>query len=276
MLILSEINIYPIKSLAGISLNSSEVEERGLKYDRRWVLVDDSNTFFTQRDFPEMALIKVSVEKNGLKLQHKTKTIEPLFVPFDFEHTKTEKVVIWDDTVIGEFYNNQADQWFSEIIGIKCHLVKMPETTRRIVDETYAKNKIVSFADGYPFMIIGQSSLDDLNSRMEVPLPMNRFRTNFVFTGGKPFEEDSWKKFKIGGLVFVAVKPCARCVITTTNQDTAERLHEPLLTLSKYRKFDNKVMFGMNLVCASTGIIKVGDLIEPSRSSIFNSIRNKF
>jgi uncharacterized protein len=262
LLTLSEINIYPIKSLAGISLQSSEVEERGLKYDRRWVLVDESNTFFTQRDFPEMALIKVSVEKNGLMLNYKTKIVEPLFIPFDFDHLKTEKVVIWDDTVFGEFYSTQIDDWFSDIIGIKCHLVKMPETTKRVVDTTYAKNKIVSFADGYPFLIIGQASLDDLNSRMEIPLPMNRFRTNFVFTGGKAFEEDHWKKFKIGEVKFEAVKPCARCVITTTNQETAERLHEPLLTLSKFRKFDNKVMFGMNLVCHSTGTIKVGDKIE--------------
>ena len=236
MLTLSEINIYPIKSLGGISLQSSEVEERGLKYDRRWVLVDESNKFFTQRDFPEMALIKVALEQDGLKLQHKTKTVEPLFIPFEFEHSKTDKVVIWDDTVYGEFYNSQIDDWFSEIIGMKCHLVKMPETTKRMLMTTYAKNKIVSFADGFPFLIIGQASLDDLNSRMEVPLPMNRFRTNFVFAGGKPFEEDEWKRIKIGETVFDVVKPCARCVITTTNQETAERLHEPLLTLSKYQK----------------------------------------
>jgi uncharacterized protein YcbX len=259
---LSEINIYPIKSLAGINLQTSEVEERGLKYDRRWVLVDDTNTFFTQRDFPEMALIKVAIEQEGLKLQHKTKTVEPLLIPFEFEHSKTDKVVIWDDTITAEFYDEQIDSWFSEIIGIKCHLVKMPETTKRVVDESYAKNKIVSFADGYPFLIIGQASLEDLNSRMETPLPMNRFRTNFVFIGGKAFEEDQWKKFKVGNVVFQAVKPCARCVITTTNQETAERLHEPLLTLSKFRKIDNKVMFGMNLVCHSTGEIKVGDKIE--------------
>ena len=152
----------------------------------------------------------------------------------------------------------------------------MPESTRRVVDESYAKNKIVSFADGYPFMIIGQSSLDDLNSRMEASLPMNRFRTNFVFKGGKPFKEDGWKKFKIGNLNFEVVKPCARCVITTTNQETAERLHEPLLTLSKYRKFDNKVMFGMNLVCESTGIVKVGDILEPIKPGFFNSFLKKF
>lgn len=264
MLTLTEINIYPIKSLGGISLQSSVVEERGLKYDRRWVLVDESKTFFTQRDLPEMALLNVSIENNGLKLQHKTKNVEPLFIPFEFEHSVKDKVVIWDDIVIGEFYNPQIDEWFSEIIGIKCHLVKMPESTNREVDKNYVKNKIVSFADGYPFLIIGQSSLDDLNSRMEVPLPMNRFRTNFVFTGGKPFEEDNWKKFKIGEIKFRAVKPCARCVITTTDQETAERAHEPLLTLSKYRKIDNKVMFGMNLVCESTGKVEVGDKIELS------------
>ena len=262
MLILSEINIYPIKSLAGISLQSSEVEERGLKYDRRWVLVDDSNVFFTQRDFPEMALIKVKIENSGLKLQHRRKNIEPLEIPFDFDYSKAKKVVIWDDTVIGEFYNNQIDEWFSEIIGIKCHLVKMPESTKRVVDKRYADNKIVSFADGYPFLLVGQSSLDDLNSRMEKPLLMNRFRTNFVFTGGEQFEEDRWQKFKIGDVVFQAVKPCARCVITTTDQDTAERAPEPLFTLSKFRKIGNEVMFGMNVICHSTGLINIGDKIE--------------
>lgn len=262
LLKLSEINIYPIKSLGGISLQSAGVEDRGLKYDRRWVLVDETNTFFTQRDFPEMALIKVAIRDDGLHLRHKRKNIESLIIPFAFDHSRKDKVVIWDDTVIGEFYNQAIDDWFSEILGIKCHLVKMPESTRRIVDETYAKNKTVSFADAYPFMIIGQSSLDDLNSRMDTPLPMNRFRTNFVFTGGKPFEEDNWKKFKIGEVIFEAVKPCARCVITTTDQETAERAPEPLFTLSKFRKVENKVMFGMNLISESAGQINVGDKIK--------------
>lgn len=262
MYTLSEINIYPIKSLAGINLQSSEVEERGLKYDRRWVLVNESNSFFTQREFPEMALIKVAAEDTGLKIHHKTKIVEPLFIPFEFEHTKKDKVIIWNDTVPGEFYNDQIDGWFSDILNTKCRLVKMPESTKRVVDEKYAKNKIVSFADGYPFLIIGQASLDDLNSKMEIQLPMNRFRPNFVFTGGKSYEEDTWKKFRIGEVIFEAVKPCARCVITTTDQETAERAHEPLLTLSKYRKIENKVMFGMNLVCESTGKVKMGDKIE--------------
>jgi len=260
-LVLSEIYIYPIKSLGGISLQTSEVEERGLKYDRRWVLVDESNTFFTQRDFPAMTLIKPAIGKDGLQLKHKQKNIEPLKVPFDFDHSKRDKVIIWNDTVIGEFYNQTIDDWFSEILGIKCHLVKMPGSTKRIVDRKYAENKIVSFADAFPFLIIGQASLDDLNSKMEIPLPMNRFRTNFVFTGGEPFEEDSWNGFSIGSLEFKAVKPCARCVITTTDQETGERNNEPLKTLSEYRNFENKVMFGMNLICNSTGKISCGDTI---------------
>jgi uncharacterized protein YcbX len=259
---LSEINIYPIKSLAGISLQTSEVEDRGLKYDRRWVLVDETNKFFTQRDFPEMALIKVSIENEGLKLHHKAKNIVALFVPFNFEHTEKKDVVIWNDTVEGEFYNIEIDEWFSDLLEIKCHLVKMPESTKRNVDKNYAENKVVSFADTFPFLIIGQASLEDLNSRLTEPLPMNRFRPNFVFTGGKPFEEDKWKKFKIGNIKFKAVKPCARCVITTTDQETAERAEEPLYTLSKYRKVDNNVMFGMNLIADSTGYVNLNDRIE--------------
>ena len=262
MYTLSEINIYPIKSLGGISLQSSEVEERGLKYDRRWVLVDDLNVFLTQRDIPEMALIKVAIENDGLHLQHKIKKIEHLRVPFDFDHSRKDDVVIWNDTIVGEFYNQTIDDWFSELLEIKCHLVKMPESTKRIVDEKYGKEKIVSFADGFPFLIIGQASLDDLNSRMEKTLPMNRFRTNFVFTGGNPFEEDNWKKFKLGDVIFEALKPCARCVITTTDQETAERAEEPLHTLSKFRKFGNNVMFGMNLIAESTGCVNLNDRIE--------------
>ena len=262
MYTLSEINIYPIKSLAGISLQSSEVEERGLKYDRRWVLVDETNTFITQRKFPGMALIKVSVETDGLKLQHKTKNVEPLIIPFKFEHNEKSDVVIWDDTVQGVFYNSEIDQWFSYMLGLKCRLVKMPDSTKRAVNKNYVKNKIVSFADGYPFLIIGQSSLDDLNSRLEESLPMNRFRPNLVFTGGKPYEEDKWNKFKIGEVKFRGIKPSIRCVITTINQETTELTHEPLRTLAKYRRVEGGVIFGMNLVCNSEGIIKVGDEIR--------------
>lgn len=141
----------------------------------------------------------------------------------------------------------------------------MPETEKRIVDKErkYVDDEqLVSFADGYPFLIIGQSSLDDLNKRLASPVPINRFRPNFVFTGGDAFEEDNWKDFFIGNLKFRAVKPCDRCVITTTNQETAERNEEPLKTLSTFRKFGNKVLFGMNVISYSTGAVSVGDKIN--------------
>ena len=140
----------------------------------------------------------------------------------------------------------------------------MPDEEKRIVDpnKKYVTDEhIVSFADGYPFLIIGQSSLDELNRRMLKPLPMNRFRTNFVFTGGEPFEEDNWSNFLIGEIKFKAVKPCARCVITTTDQNTAERNQEPLKTLATFRRFGNKVLFGMNLVAYNAEKIRVGDQI---------------
>ena len=139
----------------------------------------------------------------------------------------------------------------------------MRDETQRLVDRAFAAdNEIVSFADAYPFLIIGQSSLDDLNNRLKEKLPMNRFRPNFVFSGGEPFSEDKWKKIRIGEVVFHFVKPCSRCVTTTVNQDTAEKKEEPLKTLSTYRRVNNKIYFGQNLLHDGNGILKVGDEIE--------------
>jgi len=261
-LILSEIYIYPVKSLGGISLNSAIVEERGLKYDRRYLLVDENNVFMTQRDFPQLALLKISFQENGFKVVN-TKDNSHVVIPFEFDSKENISVTIWDDVCKAVKLGNNFDGWFSNAINKKCSLVYMPENERRIVEKKYINEEhIVSFADAYPFLIIGQSSLDDLNKRLDKPIPMNRFRTNFVFTGGKPYEEDHWGDFKIGDLKFKAVKPCARCVITTTNQNTAERNVEPLKTLSDYRKINNKVMFGMNVVCNNAGKISIGDTIN--------------
>lgn len=261
MYTLSEINIYPVKSLGGISLQSSIVEERGLKYDRRWMLVVNENKFVTQREYPQMALLQVSLNENGLMVNHKQKDLGKLLIPFNYDFTETKEVIIWEDICKGSFYDKEIDDWFSDSLGIKCRLVYMPDTTERLVNPKRVKNKVVSFADGYPFLLIGQSSLDDLNSRLELPLPMNRFRPNLVFTGGKPYEEDTWKNFTIGDVIFSAVKPSMRCVITTINQETAEPAQEPLRTLAKYRRHQNGVIFGMNVVCNNEGIIILGDKI---------------
>ncbi|WP_207435822.1 MOSC domain-containing protein [Sabulibacter ruber] len=261
-LVLSEIYIYPIKSLGGISLTSAEVEERGLKYDRRWMLIDESGIFLTQRKLAGMALLQVSLAPEGLVVTHKTKDIPALVVPYETHSTRSTLVTVWDDICFAYIVSPEANAWFSEVLEISCRLVYMPENSIRLIDPNYAKhNEKVSFSDGYPFLVIGQESLNDLNSRLEQPVPINRFRPNFVFTGGLPYAEEKWKTFKIGNVLFYGAKPCGRCTVTTIDQNTAQASQEPLKTLSTYRKQGNKVIFGMNLIGLSTGTIAVGDRI---------------
>ncbi|MCH7722126.1 MAG: MOSC domain-containing protein [Bacteroidetes bacterium] len=259
---LSGINIYPIKSLGGISLQSATVEERGLQYDRRWMLVDEQNKFITQRLYSKMALLKVEIINDLLTIKHKQNNLSPLTVQSFPYSTDEINVQIWKDNVTALKYNHDVNDWFAEAIGLKCSLVHMPHYTKRKVNPEFAKNKIVSFTDGYPFLIIGEESLNDLNKRLEKSLPMNRFRPNLVFSGGKPFDEDNWKTIKIGNIIFHSTKSCPRCVITTIDQNTGVKGKEPLKTLSAYREKDNKVMFGMNLVAEGTGTINVGDEIK--------------
>ena len=262
MLTLSEIFIYPIKSLGGIRVDSAIAEDRGLKYDRRYLLIDEDGFFLTQRSFPQMALLKLSFTEDGFKVLN-TKDNSHTIIPLESDSKETIAVTIWDDVCNASRVGKDLDNWFSRAISKKCFLVYMPDDEKRMVEKKYiSEEHVVSFADAYPYLLIGQSSLDDLNSRLEIPLPINRFRPNFVFTGGNPYEEEKWNDFRIGNVEFTAVKPCARCVITTTNQETAERRNEPLKTLSEYRAFNNKVMFGVNVVCKSIGSVSVNNSIQ--------------
>jgi len=209
-----------------------------------------------------MALLKVEINDGLLTIKHNRNKLSPLTIqslPYDEEATNVQ---IWSDNITALKYSSDVNDWFTKAIGFKCRLVYMPDSTKRKVDPKYANNKMVGFADGYPFLIIGEESLNDLNNRMEEPLPINRFRTNFVFSGGKPFDEDNWNTFKIGNIVFHSVKPCARCVITTINQSIGTKGKEPLKTLANFRQKNNKVMFGMNLVADGTGKVNVGDEIK--------------
>jgi uncharacterized protein YcbX len=262
MLKLSEIFIYPIKSLGGISVDSAFAGERGLKHDRRYLLVDENNIFITQRDFSQLALLKLSINENGFEVLNTTDNSH-IVIPFESDSKENVSVMIWDDVCNALLVSRDTDDWFSNAINKKCSLVFMPDDEKRIVEKKYINEEhIVSFADAYPYLIIGQSSLDDLNTKLESSIPMNRFRPNLVFTGGKPYEEDNWRDFSLGNVKFKVVKPCARCVITTTDQTTAQRTVEPLKTLSEYRSINNKVMFGMNLVCNKSGVISVKQKIE--------------
>ncbi|MFA0963090.1 MOSC domain-containing protein [Roseivirga sp. BDSF3-8] len=264
---ITDLYIYPVKSLGGIRLKKSEVTPRGLAYDRRWMLVDRSGLFMSQRKTPRMALIKLRQTEEGFEAYLDSGELAPFKIPYlpETNELVPVKVQVWDDEVQARRVGKEADEWFTQVLGLRCSLVYMPDSSNRLVETAYAKSgEQVSFADGYPYLIIGQASLDDLNSRMEEALPMDRFRPNIVFGGTEPFAEDRWKHFKINGILFHAAKPCARCVLTTVNQKTAEKGPEPLTTLATYRRKDNKILFGQNLLHRGDGELKVGDTITVS------------
>jgi uncharacterized protein len=257
---LSEIWVYPIKSLAGISIKSTNVFQKGIQFDRRWMLVDENGTFITQRVHPKMALFKLIMHYDCFTILIGDKSID-----LKQGHAYLAEPIhasIWNDQVIVHEVSEEHSRWFTNQLGFSCKLVAFPEENRRPVDPNFQVNQEhVSLADGYPFLIIGQASLDNLNSKLSEPLPINRFRPNFVFTGGEPHEEDTWRNVSIGETEFVGVKPCSRCVLTTVNQETGEKGIEPLQTLATYRKHNGKILFGQNLVTLNEGTVRVGDEI---------------
>ncbi len=260
---LAEINIYPIKSLGGVSLQASPIDDRGLRYDRRWMLVDASGTFLSQRQHAIMALLQVRVQEQGLVVAHKQQLHTPLAIPFEPQTDRVIQATVWDDTCAAVEVSDEANAWFSDVLQMPARLVFMPQATQRLVDDRYAHNgEVVNFADGYPFMMIGQASLDDINARLAAPIPMNRFRPNLVFSGGAPFEEDTWNEFRVGEAAFRAAKPCARCTVITLDQETGIKGPEPLKTLASFRQLNNKIMVGQNLVHTKGGTLHVGDPLE--------------
>jgi hypothetical protein len=265
---ISEINIYPIKSLGGISLNESVVEEKGLQFDRRWMLVDEQGKFLTQREFPKMATLKVSLETDGLRVSRQS---ENLLIPFDENGAGAEiQVEVWNSRLTAQTSENTINQWFSDALQTNCRLVRMNQNSHRPVNPVYAvtEKDTVSFADGYPVLLIGEGSLADLNSRLENPLPMNRFRPNLVVKNSEAFAEDGWKKIKIGDSIFHIVKPCERCVMTTIDQSKGvSDGKEPLKTLATFRLVkkdgESKILFGQNLIAEKAGgTVRIGDKVE--------------
>ncbi len=270
MLTLTEIFLYPIKSLGGIRLTEAVVEARGLRHDRRWLLIDEQNRFMTQRTDATLALLAVALESAELVVHHRARPELPaLRIPLAEPATEPLSVVIWDDTVRALPVSAAANEWFTAALARPTRLVYMPDTTHRAVDpERAPADAIVGFADAYPFLIIGQAALDELNARLGAtghpPVPMDRFRPNFVFSGGPAHLEDEWGGFRIGAVAFRGVKPCARCVVTTIDQQTALAGKEPLRLLSTYRRAGAKVLFGQNVVPRGAGVVRVGDEIVTS------------
>jgi uncharacterized protein YcbX len=261
-LFVQNLYLYPIKSLGGISVPEAFVEERGFRYDRRWMLVDKKGDFVTQRQHPQLALLQVSLSKTQLEVVSKGDPSQRIAFDLGLVSDQELQVSIWGDQVLARVVSAELSRWFSDFLQMELDLVVMPESSQRKMDPRYAvQGESVSFADGMPYVIIGQASLDELNGRLSDPVGMDRFRPNLVFSGGEAYAEDQFKQLQIGEVEFQVVKPCARCVMITVDQEKGTKGKEPLATLATYRSQDSKVYFGQNAVALAPGMVRVGDLI---------------
>lgn len=254
----SSLYIYPIKSCKGFSVDKVSLDTKGFRYDRRFMLVDEEGQMLTQRILPQMALIDVAWQDDFFVIN------KGISVPLQPQGGDKTKVQVWSDVCTAWNISAEANEYFSDFLKQKVRLVYMPDQTKRVVDTRYNTVKATTtFTDGFPILLISQASLNDLNTRLEKPVEMQRFRPNLVVEGFYPYQEDDISGFSIGEKQFSVVKPCARCVMTTINPQTAEKGAEPLKTLSEYRKKNNKIYFGQNVIHHShEGEINVGHKVE--------------
>jgi len=259
-LYVSELAIYPVKSLAQIVLNESRIGRFGLEYDRQWMIVDKDGYFVTQRQNARMCMVQPEYFGNRLKL--KAPGMRELLVTVNDYKTK-HKVIVWEDECDAYDCGDEAAEWLSQFLAIDCRLMLFPEDEDRLVDQTYAEPiDYTAFSDGFPILLISQASLDDLNHKLEKPVSMLRFRPNLVVAGCSPYAEDGWKLLRIGDLTLRVVKPCSRCAIPNIDVATAKRTAEPAKTLSSYRKKNNKIFFGQNVIANGNGLLQKGMPVE--------------
>ena len=259
----TELNIYPVKSTRRIALSESEVLPRGLPWDRRWMLVDASGKFITGRQHPRLATVQTEIGDNVLHIH--AAGHDSLSLPLVPRERRVVEVTVWKDSVDALLAGSEADAWFSDFLGLDCRLVQMTDDISRGVNPDYGRaGDQVSFADGFPLLLISEASLTDLNSRLDQPVEMRRFRPNLVIDGERPYAEDDWRRIRVGEVEFEGVKNCSRCVFTTIDPDTGEKSPdmEPLRTLSSYRRRpEGGVYFGQNLIPRGAGVIRVGDSV---------------
>jgi uncharacterized protein len=258
-LTVASIFVYPVKSCAGYGLDEAKIIDTGFDHDREWMVVNDQGWFITQRQYPFMATIHPTIEGDILKLE--SPGVESLTVPIKAEDKHI--VTIWGSSIKAYDQGDEAGKWFSALLGRDCRLVRKTPSMRKISKRRQVTGKeLVGFADGYPFLLTSVASLDDLNARMEKPVPITRFRPNLVIAGGEAFQEDTWSKIKIGEAIFRVAKPCSRCEMINVDQQTGERDVQPLDTLGTYRRHAKGIWFGQHLVQETLGTIRVGDKVE--------------
>jgi len=257
--VVSALYVYPIKACRGVRVDHWPVVERGFEADRRWMIVDAAGTFVSQRELPRLALVTTALDNDLIRVA--APGLAPLYLPRRYDGGESRAVRVWSDQSRGVVHA-LGSAWVSEYLGAPHQLVYMPDSERRAVNPARARaGDLVSFADGYPFLLISEASLEDLNARLPEPITMERFRPNIVVSGTEPFAEDEFASVRLGELSFRGVKRCDRCPVTTVDLATGEPGKEPLRTLATFRRWDGKVWFGMNMIHDGPGHLRVGDAV---------------
>ena len=260
---ITHLYIYPVKGLKGIEVEEALFEEAGLQYDRRWMLIDsESNRFISQRTHPVMSLFTCEIKDNKLKI-----TDQGDHISFDLDLINEKEllnVTVWDDTVQAYEVDKSVSYWMSQKMGLDCKMVKIfdDNSRRKYYGIEKAKYTHVSFADGYPALILGSASIDELNSRCAESIHFSRFRPNILIETAIPHEEDSWTTISTKDVTMEVIKPCVRCQVINIDQDTAVSSLEPTKTLAQYRITKEGIIFGANTICLKSGMLRKGDVVK--------------
>ena len=265
MITLQEIWIYPVKSLPGVRARDAQVDERGLVGDRRFMIVDATGRFLTQRERPELALLRAELASDQLRVHTPDGRSVEIAAPRGGD---LREVRVWDQTVAASDAGDAAASFLASYLDADVRLVHMPESTRRPADPKHARETdVIGFQDGFPFLLIGRESLAALNNRLERPVDMRRFRPNLVVEGAAAFHEDTWASFEIGDVAFHAKKACSRCQMVDVDPDLGERSRGVLSELSSFRTIERAARFGQNLVHDGAGALREGAPVIVSRTT---------
>jgi uncharacterized protein YcbX len=261
---ISQLNIFPVKGMAGISVEQALARPIGFAYDRRWMLIRKDNMFLSQREFPILAQFKTNIEGDLINIAYQSQKVS-----FGATEVASNEIFakVWDDTAVTNEVNPSVSKILSNWLSMDVKLVRLANEDSRLHHVSTRNIEIhASLADGYPYLLIGTASLDHLNQKLSKSISMDRFRPNIVIETEAPHIEDSFRTFMSNDktVIFENIKPCARCQVITIDQSNSSINNEPLKVLSTYRKAENKVFFGTNVICLQPGMIKVGDQLIPS------------
>ncbi len=265
MITLTGIFIYPVKSARGIAMPEAHLTDRGIANDRRFLIVDEGGRFYTQRDDPSLARLHTAIVGDTLVLTFDRRELE---LPLTPSAGDTRTVRVFADQIEGALELPVASEFLGAAFHKELSLVYMPDHVRRQVDPKRAgPDDITTFTDGFPYLLCSESSLEALNVHLSNPVVMRRFRPNLVIEGANAYAEDKLGPLSIGGVPFVGVKPCSRCVIVDTDPDVGVRSPGPLAALAHTHTLEKRAIFGQNLVARGTGVLRLGDevLISPPK-----------